>query len=144
MRALFSDDDLERWFNRFMDRSNEKLFKVLSAAGEKFVEVARKSRSYGDQTGNLRSSIGYIIVNDGKILSDNFEQVKSGNEGIKEARQLASEVASTHKNGMALICVAGMNYAAAVEAKGKDVVTSGTIQCEKYLRDTLKKLFSKM
>lgn len=144
MKPLFSTEDMERWFDRFEERSYEKLFILLSAAGEKFVEIARKSGSYTDRTGNLRSSVGYVIYNNGEAISENFERVANGGKGLSNARQLANKVGSTQKNGMSLVCVAGMNYAAAVEAKGKDVITSGSIQCEDYLKKALKRTFDKM
>lgn len=147
LTPLFSDSDLERWFDKFQDRAEEKIFKLLSAAGEKFVEVSRKSRSYKDQTGNLRSSIGYIIAIDGETVSENFEKASEGSEGdngVSRGRQIAEEISLAYPGGYILIGVAGMDYAAIVEAKGRDVITSGNIQCEEYLKKALKSVFSKM
>lgn len=42
-----------------------------------------------------------------------------------------------------LVGVAGMEYAAAVEAKGYEVVSGANTQCEKYLRDTLKSVLAR-
>ena len=147
LTPLFTDSDLERWFDKFQDRAEEKIFKLLSAAGEKFVEVSRKSGSYKDQTGNLRSSIGYIIAIDGESVSENFEKANNGSDkdtGINKAKQLAEDISLAYQGGYILIGVAGMDYAAIVEAKGRDVITSGNIQCEEYLKKALKSVFSKM
>lgn len=147
LTPLFTSENIEKWFDHFEDRAEERIFKLLSAAGEKFVEIARKKGSYRDQTGNLRSSIGYIIAMDGEIVSENFETSEKGtdkNKGLSEGRQIAEEISLSYTGGYVLIGVAGMNYASAVEARGLDVVTTGNIQCEEYLRKALKTVFERI
>lgn len=147
LTPLFTGDDIERWFDHFQDRAEERIFKLLSAAGEKFVEIARKKGSYKDQTGNLRSSIGYIIAMDGEVVSENFEKSEAGTDrskGLSKGRQIAEEVSLSYAGGYVLIGVAGMNYASAVEARGLDVVSTGNIQCEEYLRKALKSVFERI
>ena len=147
MTPLFSGDDVERWFDHFQNRAEEKIFKLLSAGGEKFVEIARKKGTYHDQTGNLRSSIGYIIAIDGEVVSENFEESEKGTDkqtGKTKGRRLAEEISLSYPNGYIIVGVAGMDYAVAVEARGCDVVTSGNIQCDEYLRKALKSVFKKL
>lgn len=147
LTPLFTGDDIERWFDRFQDRAEERIFKLLSAAGEKFVEIARKKGSYKDQTGNLRSSIGYIIAMDGDVVSENFEKSEAGtdrNKGLSKGRQIAEDVSLSYAGGYVLVGVAGMNYASAVEARGLDVISTGNIQCEEYLRKALKSVFERI
>lgn len=120
---------------------------LLQAGGEKFIQVARRSGSYKDQTGNLRSSIGYVIAKDGKVVAENFKESDKGSDkttGKFKGNRLAVEVSLSHKGGYVLVGVAGMEYAAAVEAKGFEVVSGANTQCEKYLRDTLKSVFKKI
>ena len=74
-------------------------------------------------------------------------KVKNGTDkttGKYKGRRLAEEVSLSHSGGYVLVGVAGMEYAAAVEAKGYEVVSGANTQCEKYLRDTLKSVFSKI
>lgn len=147
LTPLFSGDNVERWFDHFQERAEERIFKLLSAGGEKFVEIARKKGSYHDQTGNLRSSIGYIIAIDGEIVSENFEESEKGTDkytGKVKGRQIAEDISLSYPNGYIIVGVAGMNYAAAVEARGCDVVTSGDIACNEYLREALQSIFKKM
>lgn len=147
MTPLFSGDDVDRWFGRFQDRAEEKFSKLLMAGGERFVEIARKSGSYHDQTGNLRSSIGYVIAKDGEVVTENFEESDKGTDkttGRYKGRRLAKEVSLSYTDCYVLVGVAGMEYAVAVEARGCDVVTSGNIQCNEYLKKALRSVFKKM
>lgn len=74
MTPLFTFDEMERWFDHFQSKAEDKMLVFLQAGGEKFIEVARRSGSYKDQTGNLRSSIGYIIAKDGEVVTENFKE----------------------------------------------------------------------
>ena len=42
--------------------------------GETAVRFAREHGAYQDQTGNLRHSIGFIVVQDGKVVHEWYEQ----------------------------------------------------------------------
>jgi hypothetical protein len=125
----------------------------LQRIGETFVKNARENGTYNDITGNLRNSIGYVILKDGRQLVDNFQRsakvkavIKSGKnkgkekvtsgstDGVKKGKALAEEIASRYPRGFVLICVAGMEYAAAVESKGKDVLTASGKTAEKQLK----------
>lgn len=144
---LWTDSDVNSFYSYFIDRAEDKIFQMLSAAGERYIEVARKSGSYKDHTGNLRSSVGYMIFRDGKRVADNFEKSQNGTDrqtGVIKARRLAKKIALEVGTGWVLILTAGMEYAARVEALGYDVATSGTIQSEEYLRETSKNLFDKL
>lgn len=147
LTPLFTTKQLEKWFDHFQGKAEDKMLILLQAGGEKFIEIARRSGSYKDQTGNLRSSIGYVIAKDGKVVAENFKESDKGSDkatGKFKGSRLAVEVSLSHAGGYVLVGVAGMEYAAAVEAKGYEVVSGANTQCEKYLRDTLKSVFKKI
>lgn len=147
LTPLFTTSQLDRWFEHFQSKAEDKMLVLLQAGGEKFIQVARRSGSYKDQTGNLRSSIGYVIAKDGKVVAENFKESDKGSDkstGKFKGNRLAVEVSLSHKGGYVLVGVAGMEYAAAVEAKGYEVVSGANTQCEKYLKDTLKSVFKKI
>ena len=147
MTPLFTFDEMERWLEHFQSKAEDKMLVFLQAGGEKFIQVARQSGSYKDQTGNLRSSVGYVIAKDGEVVKENFVESDKGTDkttGKYKGRRLAEEVSLSYTGGYVLVGVAGMEYAAAVEAKGYEVVSGANAQCEKYLRDTLKSVFRKI
>lgn len=97
--------------------------------------------NYIDWTSNLRSSIGYAIVKDGKIIHiSDFTPLKGGEEGARKGKAFLESLVSDYSNGIALIVVAGMPYAAYVEAKGYDVLDSAEIKAEEILKRLLSKL----
>lgn len=136
VKALFTGKQVANIFEQFEKEADKKLLQTLQYLGEQFVNKARISGNYTDRTGNLRSSVGYIILNNGKIIDSNFQGKQKGkNQGIS----VANEVAITHPVGYVLIGVAGMNYAAYVEAKGFDVIT-GSAPDKDDLGDILRSL----
>ena len=95
--------------------------------------------SYTDQTGNLRSSIGYVVVKDGIIVENGksqkyLEGTLGEGEGVKFARQLAADAP---RKGIVLIVSAGMNYAAYVEARGYNVLTSAELLADSLVPQIL-------
>lgn len=109
------------------ERVTGVIINTLKYVGEQCVKEAREGGTYQDQTGNLRSSIGYAIVNDGRIVSDGlnnqFQQFKDGAQGVDEAKKYLQEVGTRFK-GIALVVVAGMKYAYYVEKIHNRVVLS--------------------
>lgn len=146
LTPLWTEGDIDLFFDYFIDDAEDKIFQLLSAAGEQFIKVARESGSYRDHTGNLRSSVGYMIFKDRKAISEDFEKSANGSDGstgVNKARELAESVALS-TSGWFLILTAGMEYAATVEAKGYDVISSGCIQAEDFLKSTSRSLFDKL
>lgn len=128
-----------------IERANMLTIRALSLLGEMCVIEAKdrpQESSWYDQSGNLRSSIGYVIVRDGKIVAySEFTQVKQGSDGVKEGKELAKELAKKYTSGYALIVVAGMNYAELVEAmESKNVLASA----ELFARQEIPKMMAKL
>lgn len=135
----------------------DRLFRIdaalvlrLKRVGETFVKNARENGQYNDITGNLRNSIGYIVMRDGVQLHQDFRRAakvgkgSGAKDGVNAAKDLAFEVAQNFQRGYALIVVAGMEYAASVEAKGKDVLTASSIQAKNDLQEAIKSLSGKI
>lgn len=138
MKIITPKEEIDKYLKSSVEELiNETIYK-LSYIGENVVNTARLSGEYLDQTGNLRSSIGYIISIDGEIIRrGEFNVVKDGKDGTKSGEALAQALAKTSK-GITLIVVAGMHYAVYVSAKGLDVLDSAEIELEKQLQEQFK------
>lgn len=119
---------IDDFINDEIQRIHFLTIRALCSLGEQCVIKVRTSPSidsWCDDTGNLRSSVGYVVVHNGVIVNiSNFEQVREGAEGAKEGKTLAEKLAKSYKRGYVLIVVAGMNYASYVEAIENKVVLS--------------------
>ena len=131
----FRQGDIDGKINRFTVSIDQRIIWTLAMVGEKFVNDARTIRTYKDQTGNLRSSIGYIIARDGNIIQENIE---GKSEGRAQAKETTNEVLRENSKGFVLIVVAGMEYAAAVESKGYDVITGSVPATKALLKSKIK------
>jgi hypothetical protein len=138
MKQITPQEDIDKYLkSRVKELINETIYK-LSYIGEHVVNTAKIKGGYHNQTGNLRSSLGYIISIDGEIVKiGGFEVTKDGYDGVKGGEALAQALAKTSK-GMTLIVVAGMQYAIYVSAKGLDVLDSAEIELEKQLQEQFK------
>ena len=146
-KANFSMGDVHNTFADYAARVHRATVKVLQYIGEQCVKLAREKGTYNDITGNLRNSIGYVLVKHGSIISKNFEQrveskvVSSANgKGILEGEALAVELASRVNKGYALIVVAGMHYAHYVETLNKDVLDSA----ERWANEQVPRLMQRL
>lgn len=132
---------IERYLYEAIKRKESVILRNLAALGEACVNVAKSSEAYKDQTGNLRSSVGYIILKDGKIVvPPTFRKTKDGEEGTEKGKAYIRELIKNHSTGFVLIVVAGMNYAAKVEASGRDVISSAELYVQDKMPQILKNL----
>lgn len=132
---------IEKYMQQQLKRQERAVVNTLMYIGERCVNTARERGSYTDQTGNLRSSIGYVVAVDGKIrgVSD-FAIVKDGEEGGKTGKEYAKELIAKYPQGIVLIVVAGRHYARYVAAKGRDVLASAELEAQTLIPKMLKQL----
>lgn len=132
MKMTTPMSQIDAYIGRKLDEFVEECISNLQMVGEAVIAEARTSGSYTDRTGNLRSSVGYVIVRDGEIV--NKGGFDSGKEGAEEGARYAESLAGKYPQGIVLIVVAGMNYAAYVSAKGYNVLESAELLSEKMIK----------
>lgn len=123
------------------ERINRAIVRTFQYIAEVLVREARMKGDYIDQTGNLRSSIGAIILLDGQVVSrSGFEVVMGGSSGANEGLTYAQEIAAAYPRGIALVVVAGKDYAVHVAARGRDVLSSAVLKAEDIVPRMMRQL----
>ncbi len=143
IRRTTSDAEIARYIDEKARLFRQACLNALMNIGEQAVNEARDSHRYRNQTGNLQSSIGYCVLEDGKVIfggQDSFEVVKNGEQGSNEGRAFLQRLISEHPSGLVLIVVAGMEYAAYVEAKNLNVLDTAEQLAERELPRIMKSL----
>ena len=145
VKANFKPSDIRKKLDAFLEVVEKKQIERLQYLGEMCVKHARlipKNVGFEDQTGNLRSSIGYMVFKDGMAVKGSYTQVEGGSEGVQAGEALARKVGSNSEGKILLVVTAGMNYAIHVESKGRDVLTSAESLAKQELPKMIKKLVS--
>ncbi len=147
-----------RGFGQYLEQRLKNLkqgaINNLIYVGEAAVKEARERGRYKDRTGNLRSSIGYCVLDEGKVISmssfpserGTYQDEKGklhsydGKQGSQEGRKFLKSLISRHSKGLVLIVVAGMEYAQYVEAMNLNVIDSAEQKSEKLLPILMRRL----
>lgn len=143
LKPTFTQADVKARLDKFLAVVERRQIQRLQYLGELCVTHARSipaMSGFTDQTGNLRSSIGYVVFKNGVAVHIGYNQVLQGSKGVTMGKELAWKVGEKYKDGVALVVTAGMNYAVAVESRGKDVITSAEILAKVELPRMLKDL----
>lgn len=134
---------IDRTIREHTERQMQALINNLAYIGNEVVNQARRSTGYTDRTGNLRSSVGYVLVSNGKVVSKSgFGQVLNGKDGSDKGDDFAQELARRfgYPKTVVLIVVAGMNYARYVANTGRDILDSAELLADKLVPTMLHKL----
>lgn len=138
IRANFNNNDLNKLQQQIIDEVFQKSIKAFQYIGEMLIAHARTNVGFMDQTGNLRSSIGYVLFVNGQV----YKEAYSGSaEGVKAGKDIAKEIKATiQRESIVLVCTAGMNYALLVESRGYNVLTA----TENYAQSVVKSLLNQL
>lgn len=129
IKATFTKGDVRKVTSKWLRKVEFDIFHIMSFIGEEFVNSAKGGLNisgafpkgdYTDRTANLRSSLGYFVLVDGKVTKTYLEGTS---EGQAAARAMLTGIPPVTR-GFQLVGVAGMDYASRLEALGFNVITS--------------------
>ena len=134
---MFSMEDVDNQIQNHIKEKITEIITTLEYIGVRCANDAREKKGYTDQTANLDKSIGYMVLNDGIIVS-----VSDGRGGSASptSKEFMNSLIAENSKGIILIVVAGMNYAFYVEATGRNVLTSAELLAERIVPEMLKEL----
>ena len=124
------------------DRIQKALIYQLDAFVTELQNHAKASAGYQDQTGNLKSSIGGAVVQDGRVVTySGFEQVLTGSPGVSKGREYLNSLLGNYRKGTVLIVVAGMEYASFVQdVNDRNVLKKSELKMGRELPRLLKRI----
>lgn len=139
------DSTIDGFFDEIITRLRKAIEYRLPLIGEELRNTAVRNGSYHDQTNNLRSSVGYVVVMDGRVLGGRFEREGSGSggngsAGVSAGEEYARSLAAKFPKGFVVIVVAGMRYASYVSARGYDVLDSAELIADGLIRKMLREI----
>lgn len=115
------------------------LVKNMCYIGETCIKIARETGDYNDITGNLRSSIGYIVLSNGIVRQYGAPVQKSGkigdgSAGVAAGNALLTKLKAEYPYGVVLVLCAGMEYATFVEnVRGKHVLIDAELEAQRLI-----------
>ena len=139
---------IDEFFVEVIRILNEEIQRTLAYTCEEAVGKIRdrsSEESWIDDTGNLRSSIGYGIYEYGRtVLESAFPVVKEGTEGAAKGREAVNDLAGLYSKAYSAVVIAAMSYAQYVEAKkNKDVLGNTYIWAKSVIEQRLQRAVEK-
>jgi hypothetical protein len=123
----FGDDVIRGQVAQFQTWLEGAIMFMLMELGEGLVTYAKLQHNYTDRSGNLTNSIGYVVVHKKEVVATGG--LVSG-EGEKAGMELIDTMVKRNTSTFSLIIVAGMNYAAYVEAMGYNVILPAELKAK--------------
>ena len=139
-------------FKKYVEDAGEKIRKDIIRKTELAVQVigfdcvneARSTYDYTDQTGNLTSSMGCAVLNNGQKTYEDTKLSERGTDrhsGLNAANQMIDRLLSEYQSGIVMVVFAAMPYATDVENRHKKIVLStASLLCDRLCEEELLKL----
>jgi len=124
IRAEFGPGAAKRMMAELAARARDRTVSVLSALAEDMLAHLRENAEFHNHTHDLRSSLCAVVFRDGRTVRAYHARHGPGAKGLERGMAVARE--NVPPEGIGIMLVAGMGYAAYVEAKHNKWVISGT------------------
>jgi len=138
--------ELSRYLLNYSKRIEEALIYSMEFMVANLQNHAKASAGYQDQTSNLKSSIGGVVLKNGKpVTYKGFQNEGLADNGSKIGLEFLNSLISENNQGYVIIIVAGMNYATYVENYyGLNVLKKSELKMRREMPIMLNKLKKKM
>jgi len=142
--VLKNKKEIDNYLLRYGDRIDKALIYQLEYLVASLENHAKLNAGYIDQSTNLKSSIGGVILKNGKAIS--YKGFSSGtSDGISQGRSFIDSLINNFPEGYVVILVAGMEYATYVENyHNLNVLKKSELKMQDDLRIMLEKFKKKI
>jgi hypothetical protein len=104
--------EIQKYIRDYSKRIESVLIREMEIVVAKLENHAKDNAGYNDITGNLKNSIGGVVLKDGiPVQYSGF----GGGEGGSTGESFINSLISNYGSGFVIIIVAGMDYATYVE-----------------------------
>lgn len=104
--------EIQKYIKDYAKRIESVLIREMEIVVAKLENHAKDNAGYNDITGNLKNSIGGVVLKDGiAVQYSGF----GGGEGGEVGESFINSLISSYGSGFVIIIVAGMDYATYVE-----------------------------
>lgn len=133
--------------NQYIEKSAQDIEKILiyglEYAVEDLINHAIAHKGYKDQTSNLRSSIGGVVLKDGRPVT--FSGFSGSGQGVLTGMEYINSLIAQNSKGYVIIVAAGMAYATYVEdIHGLNVLKKTELVMRKEMDEIITMVKSKM
>lgn len=104
---------INQYLAKYSKVVEEALIREMEIIVAKLENHAKESAGYNDITANLKSSIGGLVLKDGRPVS--YAGFTGNEEGVNDGREFIDSLISGVGSGYVILVVAGMEYATYVE-----------------------------
>jgi len=138
IKLSIAKSEIDRLAAQVVAEWEEEVLDKMTALCDRAIEeqwLKFRPEGYNDQTGQLRSSTGYIIYHNGKVVREMFKQANYGTDkapGLKAGREYAFGM-RRESVAWGVLFVAGMEYASYVQGKGFSTLDTAEMIVEKNL-----------
>ncbi len=130
---------LEKYLANQIKRIESILIRELEILVAQLENHAKLNAGYEDQTSNLKSSIGGVVLKNGRPIT--FKGFSGKSDGTSIGLEFLNSLISEHGKGYVILVVAGMNYASYVENfHGLNVLKKTELKMERDIPKILKRL----
>lgn len=128
--------EINKYILSYANRIEQALIFQLEVLVAQLENHAKLSAGYKDRTSNLKSSIGGVVLNDGKVIT--YKGFKGRQAGTTTGLEFINSLIGQFTKGYVIILVAGMNYASYVENfYGLNVLKKTELKMQTDLRKML-------
>ncbi len=139
--ATYTDKQFNSVLEQALKQAEQKYIDGLIDIAKRVVKTAKQNGQYQNRTGNLNSSIGYIVAKGRNILSSSFTKTLNGEKGRSKGFFLAKKLLSDNPGkNIRMIIVVGEHYASILESKGRDVLTGSSLKAVSDLKELLRQV----